>query len=142
MKRILIVLLAIFCILPLAACSKRGNGGTTTNNGTEGSDTGDSGSPVPDNLDYDNLVINIGVRNREDIAFEMDPEQNSVDKMVAAIESRNLYVQNRLNVSMKLRPLPGMWTQKSEFITAVRQTRSPAAKQWISCSARTIPWFR
>lgn len=121
MKRILIVLLAIFCILPLAACSKRGNGGTTTNNGMEGSDTGDSGSPVPDNLDYDNLVINIGVRNREDIAFEMDPEQNSVDKMVAAIESRNLYVQNRLNVSMKLIPLPGMWTQKSEFITAVRQ---------------------
>lgn len=120
MKKILIVLLAILFALPLAACSKDGNGGKVTDSGTESTDTDSGGSPVPDNLDYDNLVLNVGVRDRDDIAFELDPERNSVDKLVTAIENRNRYAENKLNLSLKMRKLPGTWAQRADFVTAIR----------------------
>ena len=120
MKKFLIVLLAILFALPLAACSKDGNGGKVTDSGTESTDTDSGGSPVPDNLDYDNLVLNVGVRDRDDIAFELDPERNSVDKLVTAIENRNRYAENKLNLSLKLRKLPGTWAQRADFVTAIR----------------------
>ena len=88
MKRWLITILALLCAVSLAACSGGKNPGNTTDTkNNDATDNRDSESPVPDTLDYNNMQLNIGVRDRDDIAFELDPERNTVDKLVTAIEN-------------------------------------------------------
>lgn len=123
MKRWLIAILATLCVFSTVACSGKKN--PNNGNGTKDSstsDTPDNGSPVPDGLDYDNIKLNIGVRDRDDIAFELDPERNTVDKLVTAIENRNRYSEDKLNLAMNIRTLPGNWSQQSDFITEVRNS--------------------
>ena len=122
MKRWLIAILATLCVFSTVACSgKNPNNGSGTKD-SSASDSTDNGSPVPDGLDYDNIKLNIGVRDRDDIAFELDPERNTVDKLVTAIENRNRYSEDKLNLAMNIRTLPGNWSQQADFITEVRNS--------------------
>ncbi len=121
MKRILIAILAILCCLPMAACSKGGNGTDTSTKAPNTGSAGGEGSPVPDNLDFDNVVLNVGVRDRDDIAFELDPTRTTVDKLSVALENRNTYTQDKLNLSFNFKKLPGTYAQKDQFMEEVRR---------------------
>lgn len=123
MKKWLVFILAMLCVFSVVACSgsKKPNTQETTQN-TDDSDSAESLSPVPDDLDYNNIQINFGIREREDIAFEIDPEANSVDKMSSAISTRNELAENKLNVDIAIRNMPGLWAQQNEYMTAVRNS--------------------
>ncbi len=124
MKHWLLSLLAILCLIAIVGCSGSKNSGKSTDTKTDSTEnaTGAGESPVPDDLDYDNAVINIGLRDRDDIAFELDPERNTVDKLVTAIENRNRYSEDKLNVSIKLKTLPGNWSQRNDYVMSVRNS--------------------
>ncbi len=132
MKRWLITILALLCAVSLAACSGGKNPGNTTDSkNNDATDNRDSESPVPDTLDYNNIQLNIGVRDRDDIAFELDPERNTVDKMVTAIENRNRYTEDKLNLSLHLTTLPATWAQRADFITAIRNVAKAGGDDMI-----------
>ena len=77
------------------------------------------------------MILNIGVRDRDDIAFELDPERNTVDKLVTAIDNRNRYAEDKLKVSMRLRTLPGNFVQSADFITSVRNSASSGGDEML-----------
>ena len=131
MKRWLIAILATLCVFSAVACSKGNGQGSTTTKDNSSSSAPDNGSPVPDDLDYENIKLNIGMRDRDNVAFELDPDRNSVDKMITAIGNRNRYSEDKLNLSMKFQLLPGNWSQRQDFVTQVRNSSKAGGDDMI-----------
>ncbi len=128
MKKLFVLLLAICLIVPMWSCKKdettdpaQTQGGGTTQRPSGDSDRENAVSGLPDDLDFGNEIVNIAIRDRDDIAFEMDPEANTVDVLASAIAARNEAAQNALNVAIEMIRVPGNWSQREEFMTNIRQ---------------------
>ena len=131
MKKLIVLLLAICLAIPMVSCgNKEENGGGTTDttggnnvSGTGDDDRSNAVSSLPEGLDFDNSSINIVIRDRDDIAFEIDPDANTVDVLATEIARRNTSVQDTLNVAFQFQRLPGTFAQKDSFISTIRNNR-------------------
>ena len=131
MKKLIVLLLAICLAIPMVSCgNKEENGGGTTDttggnnvSGTGDDDRSNAVSSLPEGLDFDNSIINIVIRDRDDIAFEIDPDANTVDVLATEIARRNTSVQDTLNVAFQFQRLPGTFAQKDSFISTIRNNR-------------------
>lgn len=129
MKKIIVFLLAICLVIPMWGCNKKNDDqGTDSSETTSGTnkpsgngDRENAVSNLPDDLDFGNEVINIVVRDRDDIAFEIDPEANTVDVLASAIAARNKAAEDKLNVAINMVRVPGNWSQREDFMTSIRQ---------------------
>ena len=131
MKRLIVLLLAICLAIPMVSCGNKeenGGGATDTTGGNNVSGTGDDDrsnavSSLPEGLDFDNSIINIVIRDRDDIAFEIDPDANTVDVLATEIARCNTSVEDTLNVAFQFQRLPGTFAQKDSFISTIRNNR-------------------
>ena len=134
-KRIVTLLLAVLCLfsaLALAACGGKNNNGDATTETKKETTTADPGttqdpdaraaakSTLPEDLSFGDEDILIAVRNREDIAFEIDPEANNVDSLAKDIHDRNRKAEDTLNCNIVMKPIPGTWAEREQFMTQIR----------------------
>ncbi len=124
-KRIIILFLAALMLLSFASCKKDGpEENTTTAEKTTTAPAEDSRSAavstLPEGLNFGNIELNLAVRDREDILFEIDPDANTVDVLTQDIARRNESAQDTLGVAFQLKRIPGTYAEKGQFQTQVR----------------------
>ena len=125
-KGIVLLLLVSLLLLTFAACRPSGgNSSVTTKSAETGTQPAGDGrsaavSTLPSDLSFGNISVNLAVRDREDILFEIDPDFNTVDVLATDIARRNEAAQNALNVNIELKKIPGTWAEREAFQTTVR----------------------
>ena len=134
MKRTITILLAVLCLLFALSLASCGNGKTpegatsaateeetgTSGPGSEASPRESAKSTLPQDLNFGNEDLLVAVRNREDIAFEIDPEANNVDALAKKIHDRNAKAEAQLNCNIILKQIPGTWAEREAFMTQIR----------------------
>lgn len=133
-KTVALILCAVLLCTLLAGChsKKDPTSSETTTKKEQQVDPndvrGNAVSSLPVGLDFGDAEINIAIRDRDDIAFEMDAEANSIDKLSKDIAERNLAVEDELGVTLQLKRVPGTWAERETFMTMVR-TNAQAGSQ-------------
>lgn len=111
-------------------CKKQDEDGEETTVSTTVAKTGDGSftdsitrqnaqSSLPE-LNYGGKLIRYLTRDREDTAFEINPDTVSDEALSQAVYNRNEYVKNTLNVELEIIPKSGNFANQGEYMQEIR----------------------